>query len=143
LLFGFYRGSSKRRRETKKYTKVTYICSKNKVVTWFICICICIFSFPLIFLSHVFGHFVTTGVKKNQKHQSSYLFLFVRFIWCSICFNCVFGRFATRGVRKRVKKTAEDFPQPPKKVVTYSRHFFFFSTALVMPPSVNFFPSLV
>jgi hypothetical protein len=37
----------------------------------------------------------------------------------------VFGRFVTRGVQKRDKTNRGDFPQPPKKVLTYLRHYFF------------------
>jgi hypothetical protein len=46
-------------------------------------------------------------------------------------FNRVFGRFVTRGVQQRDRKQiAENFPQPPKKIVSYSLSFVLFTAPL-------------
>jgi hypothetical protein len=50
-------------------------------------------------------------------------------VWFDFFYR-VFGRFVTRDKgrsKTRLKKIARKSPQPPKKAVTYLRHFFFFS----------------
>jgi hypothetical protein len=63
------------------------------------------------------------------------------FVFIFIAFG-VFGRFVTRGAgefkaqkQKRDKKITEFFRQPPEKVLTYLRHFFF--TPLLNPRPTN------
>jgi hypothetical protein len=127
----------------EQMTKVTYICrsAKNKVVTYsifFLFYFLCFWGF----LGRFFGRIVTRGV---QKHG----FFFEKSIWAhhkkcgffplrpppppSFSFGCFvrfflsrFWAFRNKGSSKtRLKKIARRSPQPPKKVVTYLRHFFF------------------
>jgi hypothetical protein len=70
-----------------------------------------LFLFSLIKSAH-------TNTKKSTKSPSAFFSLPQLFLFCSICFCRVFRRFVTR------KKVV--FPQQPKKIVTYLRHFFLF-----------------
>jgi hypothetical protein len=87
------------------------------------------------FFHRVFGRFVKRGIKKTRQ-----AFVFApKSIWAhhkkrgfvsllfppSIFSYRVFGRFVTRREKKyAIKKIAEHFPQPPKKLLTYLCHFF-------------------
>jgi hypothetical protein len=96
----------------------------------------------LLDFNRIFGRFVTRGAQKHEflfqkspsdgAHPLSQKMFppppsvfFLPSIVLLDFFNRVSGRFVTRGVQKRDKKLAENFPQPPKKVVGYLRHFFF------------------
>jgi hypothetical protein len=57
----------------------------------------------------------------------SSVFLFSPSVVLLDFFHRVFWAFRNKGdFKTAIKKIEENFPQPPKKVLTYSRHFFFF-----------------